>query len=300
MAPYAHKIVSRVATRAFAGEELCRNQEWIRVSAEYTRLTFGELHSTLHEYHRAVRPLVHWFMPKAWKARRLLNEAHQILAPYLEKREALRASDKTPPDDALEWVRHVPNPEAWDPTTFQISLALNAIHTTTDLLLTTMVQIAKHPELFQALREEVIHAFTTHGLQKTALADMRLLDSVTKESQRLKPPMLGIVYSASISDLSNDLRVTIIKKIIADIVFLGGFRRWAVQDFKLSSGHTIRRGQAVTADTLHMMAGYGTDYENPLEFDPYRFLKMRSEPSKVSLVRRGPNRVHLMRQRVPW
>lgn len=200
LAPYAYRIVSRVATRAFAGEELCRDEEWTRVSAEYTRLAFGELHATLHEYNRAIRPLVHWFMPKAWKTRRLLNEAHQILAPYLARREALRASGETLPDDALEWVRHVPNPEAWDPTTFQISLALNAIHTTTDLLLTTMTRIAQHPELFQPLREEIVRAFTAHGLQKTALADLRLLDSVTKESQRLKPVMLGMNCSNYISN----------------------------------------------------------------------------------------------------
>lgn len=195
MMPYAYRIVSRVATRVFAGEELCRDEEWTRSVSEYTRLAFGELHATLHEYNRAIRPLIHWFMPKAWETRRLLNETHRILAPYLAKREALRASGDTPPDDALEWVRHVPNPEAWDPATFQISLALNAIHTTTDLLLTTMIRIAQNPELFQPLREEIVRAFTTHGLQKTALSDLRLLDSVTKESQRLKPVMLGMFYS---------------------------------------------------------------------------------------------------------
>lgn len=31
-----------------------------------------------------------------------------------------------------------------------------------------------------------------------------------------------------------------------------------------------------------MMDGFGEGYENPLEFDPYRFLKMRSTPGKVS------------------
>lgn len=130
-------------------------------------------------------------MPKCWEARRLLSEAHAILAPHVAKREALLASGETPPEDGLEWMRHVPNPEAWDPATFQVSLALNAIHTTTDLLVTTMSQIARHDELFGPMREEVIRALTTHGLTKAALGDMKLMDSVMKESQRLKPMLLG-------------------------------------------------------------------------------------------------------------
>lgn len=90
---------------------------------------------------------------------------------------------------------------------------------------------------------------------------------------------------------------TTVQRVADGIVFLGGFRRWAVKDFKLSTGHQVRRGQAVTSDTLHMVAGYGTEYKNPLEFDPYRFLKMRSEPGKVRFVFTGPKRLYLTRQR---
>lgn len=73
---------------------------------------------------------------------------------------------------------------------------------------------------------------------------------------------------------------------------LAGFRRWAVKDFTLSTGLTIRRGQAITADTLHMMDGFGETYENPLEFDPYRFLNMRSTPGKVSI---SPSKIYSKR-----
>lgn len=130
-------------------------------------------------------------MPGCWKARSLLKQLHTILAPYVAQREALIASGETPPDDALEWVKHVSNPEIWDPVTFQVALALNAIHTTTDLLATAMFRIAQHPEIVQPLREEVIRSFKEHGLTKGALGDMKLADSVLKESSRLKPILLG-------------------------------------------------------------------------------------------------------------
>lgn len=120
-----------------------------------------------------------------------MKQLHAILTPYIAQREALIASGETPPDDALEWVKHVSNPEIWDPVTFQVALALNAIHTTTDLLATAMFRIAQHPEIVQPLREEVIRSFTEHGLTKGALGDMKLADSVLKESSRLKPVLLG-------------------------------------------------------------------------------------------------------------
>lgn len=110
-------------------------------------------------------------MPEFWKAGSLLKQLHAILALYVVRRESLIASGATPPDDALEWVRHVPNPESWDPVTFRVPLALNAIRKTTDLLVTTMSQIARHLDIIQPLRDEVVRAFTEHKLTKGALGD---------------------------------------------------------------------------------------------------------------------------------
>jgi cytochrome P450 len=62
-----------------------------------------------------------------------------------------------------------------------------AIHTAKDLLQVTMFNIARHPEVFKAPRKEIVDVLQKNGLTKTALSGLKLMDSVIKESQRLKP-----------------------------------------------------------------------------------------------------------------
>ena len=35
--PIAFKIVSQLSSRVFLGEELCRNEDWLQVTVDYTR-----------------------------------------------------------------------------------------------------------------------------------------------------------------------------------------------------------------------------------------------------------------------
>jgi hypothetical protein len=71
-------------------------------------------------------------------------------------------------------------------STRRIGLSLVAIHTTSDLLQEAMIRIAQHPELFQVLRNEIVEVLGRDGLKKTALYNLKTMDSVLKESQRLK------------------------------------------------------------------------------------------------------------------
>lgn len=68
----------------------------------------------------------------------------------------------------------------------RIGLSLVAIHTTSDLLQEVMIRIAQRPELFQVLRNEIVEVLGRDGLKKTALYNLKTMDSVLKESQRLK------------------------------------------------------------------------------------------------------------------
>lgn len=74
---------------------------------------------------------------------------------------------------------------------FRITLSIAAIHTTSDLMSEIMTQLARHPEMFQPLRQEVVEVLSRDGLKKTALYNLKLMDSVIKECQRLKPITLG-------------------------------------------------------------------------------------------------------------
>ncbi|KAK1546156.1 cytochrome P450 [Colletotrichum paranaense] len=241
------RIVSRLSSRVFAGEELCRDEEWVRVSSEYTAAAFGVGYE-VGQWPRWARPIVHWFLPSCWRVRALLNECRKTLQPHMErrtqrKREAV-AAGKTGAvfDDAVEWFEKESSRKP-DPATQQISLSLVAIHTTTDLLTQTMIDLAEHPELFQPLRDELVRVLSKEGLKKTALYNLKLMDSVIKESQRMKP------------------------------VLLSTWRRLVMKDVTLSNGFVLRKGQKVIATNTHMWdANY---YENPATYDGYRFLNMR-------------------------
>jgi cytochrome P450 len=187
------RIVSRMSSRVFMGEDLCRDDEWVKVASEYTQQAFatGDI---LRGYPRWARPFVHWFMPSCWALRKKLKEAQQSLKPHIERRnlvkqQAIAEGRPSPFDDSIEWFEKEFGPH--DAATEQIRLSLVAIHTTTDLLIETLFQIAVHPELFKPLREELVEVLSTGGLKKTSLYNLKLMDSVCKETQRLRPTLLG-------------------------------------------------------------------------------------------------------------
>lgn len=187
------KVVSRMSSRVFMGKELCRDDVWNAASAEYTRQVFSAAY-VLSEKPKWLRPYIHWFMPICSEVRRAKAAAETALAPHIERREkekvaALARGEKYARDDSIEWFAQEGSKNS--PASDQIKLSVVAIHTTSDLLCQAMVNIAAHPELFQPLREEVVRVLSTHGLKKTALYDLQLMDAVFKEAQRLKPTSLS-------------------------------------------------------------------------------------------------------------
>ncbi|KAK2048036.1 cytochrome P450 [Colletotrichum somersetense] len=241
------RIVSRLSSRVFMGEELCRDEQWVRVSGNYSAAAFG-VGWLVSQWPRWARPVVHWFLPSCWYVRRLLAECRSTLKPHLERRNARKAATlargETAPifDDAIEWLEKESTTK-YDPVSDQITLSLVAIHTTSELLLQTMLDLASHPELFQPLREELVHVLGAEGLKITAFHHLKLMDSVIKESQRMKPALLST------------------------------WRRLVKEDIELSTGFVLRKGQKIIAANTHMWDSQY--YESPLEYDGYRFLRMR-------------------------
>jgi len=163
--------------------------------SDYTNYGFNVAVPALKRYPANMRWILHWFLPEARKMRELLKRTTDVISPYIERREALKATGAKVPNDGFEWVNEVSNPENWDSVTFFLALGANSIHTTTDLMLETVERLAERSELIQPIREEIVAAFQKHGLEKGSLGDMKLLDSVMKESQRLKPLLLSMIHS---------------------------------------------------------------------------------------------------------
>lgn len=53
------------------------------------------------------------------------------------------------------------------------------------------MRIALNPEYFELLRKEIVDVLGSRGLSKQSLTDLKLMDAVIKETQRLKPVILS-------------------------------------------------------------------------------------------------------------
>ncbi|KAJ4405924.1 hypothetical protein N0V82_010224 [Gnomoniopsis sp. IMI 355080] len=242
------RTVSRMSTRIFIGEEMCSNDEWVNSVAEYSRSAFACI-PELQMWPAFTRRIVHWFLPSAKLVRKNLEPCRKILQPVVAQRkklkaEALARGEPAPVyDDALGWFEKEYG-NNYDPAYSQITLSTVAIDTTSDLLQSTMLQLARHPEYIQPIRDEIVEVLGKQGLKKIALYNLKFMDSCLKETQRLKPILFGM-------------------------------RRGVVADAKLSDGFVIRKGERVILDSTNMWnAKY---YDNPEKFDPYRFMRWREE-----------------------
>lgn len=189
-------LVCRLSSRVFLGEMLCRNEDWLQITSEYPVNAFFAA-AQLRIYPKILRPIVHWFLPECKLLRRQAATARSIIQPVIsqrqqEKRKALEEGRPVPKyDDAIDWAEEESKQYKYEPATLQLGLAIAAVHTTTDLLSKTIIELLAHPELIQALRNEAIEVLRTHGWTKAGLYNLKLMDSVLKETQRVKPISMG-------------------------------------------------------------------------------------------------------------
>ncbi|KAK2787702.1 hypothetical protein FQN53_004725 [Emmonsiellopsis sp. PD_33] len=247
-------IVACLSSRVFLGDELCRNDEWLGITINYTVIAF-QAAQDLKMYPYYLRDIVHWFLPTCRQLRAQKREAHKIIEPILKKRAEQRAAlaaqgKKAEFNDAIEWFEQAAAAEGldYDRAVVQLGLSLAAIHTTTDLLTQVIFDLAENQEIIQPLRNEMIEALSTNGWKKASLYKMKLLDSVIKESQRLKP-----IASSSMT-------------------------RLASADVRLSDGTVIPKN-SITVTSSHRMWDPAI-HENPEKWDGYRFYKMRQIPGQ--------------------
>ncbi|KAK5999317.1 hypothetical protein QM012_005592 [Aureobasidium pullulans] len=244
-------LVARLSSRIFLGRELCRNRDWLRITVEYT-VDLMIAAERLRHVPGPLRRLVHWWLPEAQKLRAEVKQAGDIIRPVLEhrrKEKATLSAQGQPPieyDDAIDWFEQIATSRArkYDPEIVQLFLSTVAIHTTNDLLTVTLLDIARHPEIIPMLREEISRVVQADQWKKTALHDMQLMDSVLKESLRMKP--IGIV----------------------------SMRRVATSPVTLSDGTRLAKGTKLAVSS-HKMWDPDT-YPSPDTWDGYRFMRLRS------------------------
>jgi cytochrome P450 len=190
---------------------------------------------------RFLQPLVHWFLPSCRRLRAQLREIRNIIQPLVDKRRAGETGSKKQSDNLVAWMDEMSRGRPFDAVLSQVASSFAAIHTTSDFLTQLLMDICNDPELIDSLRKEVITVITSEGWKRSALQNLKLMDSVLKESQRLKP--IGLV----------------------------SMRRKALDDIKLHDGLEIPKGAFICV-SIHQMWD-PTIYPEPEKFDGYRFLK---------------------------
>lgn len=184
--------VAQLSTLVFHGPDLSENEEWLRISVDYTVNCIKGVGIC-----RAVPVPFRWLaermLPICRKIRCDYRNAASILRPISAQRDteivAARREQRRPklPDDSFEWFRNAAKGRPYNEADLQLRLSAVAIHTSSDLLQQALLNLCAYPELNQLLREEINNVLSSLGWTKAALTELCLMDSFLKETQRLKP-----------------------------------------------------------------------------------------------------------------
>ena len=187
----AMRLVARVSSCVFLGPEVCRDEAWLGVIRAYPTSAFGGFFE-LAAWPQSLHWLAYRFLPSCRRAAALTQEARAILQPLFQKRETEeKGGDGALGKDSVAWLRQVAKGESYDPVVAQLWLALAAVHTSADLVGEIVVQLAQHPDVLQAVRQEIEDVLANEDWSISTLSKMPLLDSILKESQRFKPNSWG-------------------------------------------------------------------------------------------------------------
>lgn len=189
-----------MSSRIFLGDTLCRSLDWLQVTKSFTVQLFVA-GAAVRRVPGPLRSLWHWFIPECRELRRLQEKGHRILLPVVQERQRVRevAKEKNEPHpatDAIDWAADAAKGHDYRPILIQLGLSLAAIHTTTNLFQQVLLDILEHPDIMPDLRQEMSSVLTGQGWAKTSMYNMKLLDSVIKESQRRTSPNLSTHFTS--------------------------------------------------------------------------------------------------------
>ncbi|KAJ3514884.1 hypothetical protein NLJ89_g2107 [Agrocybe chaxingu] len=248
----AVKIICRSSNRLFVGLPLCRDPDYRRLTEEYASYVFEGAH-IINVFPPLLRPLVGRYLTKVPSTlQRVKPHISPIIQERLAKEEQNGADWPDKPNDYLSWLLDEARGHqrtVHDLATRLLAANFASIHTTANAL----YDLACHREYIKPLREEVESIVGSKGWSKESVANMRMVDSFIKESQR-------IAASAGWC-FCNSLRV--------------------LKDFTFSNGVVVPAGThlAVAARSMHFDEA---NYKNPDTFDGFRFMSMGREDGDSS------------------
>jgi cytochrome P450 len=191
--PATLRAIARLSGHAFVGPELNRNEAWMDTSINFAVHVFVAV-VKLQFFPAWLRPLGQYVVSDLGQIRRDIARAEGMLRPIIEER--IRdmecpgfGADK--PDDFIQWLLDsLPEKERVDyliQSQLQLILSAASIHTTNNLTVDCLFDLAAHPDVQKMLREEAREVMEADGgwAKKESLANLKKMDSFIKEVQRL-------------------------------------------------------------------------------------------------------------------
>lgn len=193
-------MLSRSTSRIIGGEALCRNEQWLKLMADYTT-NVGITIILLRPLPKILRPLVARLLPSVRKLNQQMAFAkNELFIPMINGRRHSERYDPKyeKPDDYLQWMMDLAdNPRDADPDFMAhnlfVIMSLAFVHTSTMLMTHMVFDLVDRPQYLEPLREEIQETFKDgwmNATQASFIAQHRM-DSFMKEVQRFNPVAEG-------------------------------------------------------------------------------------------------------------
>ncbi|KAI0870725.1 cytochrome P450 [Hypoxylon argillaceum] len=250
------RIVALVSGRIFVGLPMSRNQEYLDCIIEFTLNVFFAV-PEIRAYPRLFRWTSRYLNAKVRAVHKSLATMRRLMAPIIAdtKRQLEKGHG---PHNMCAWNLKNSNQKERDSLNIQaqmqLATSMAAIHTTSMTVTNAIFDLAARPEYLQPLRDELRDVRATESspyLTKTSMPKLRKLDSFLKESHRLSP------------------------------ISLLNMRRKIIQPITLHDGTVLQPGMHI-AFPLHQVSNDKDLWENPSQFDGFRFQKLRDLPGNES------------------
>ncbi|KAL9603744.1 MAG: hypothetical protein Q9179_002093 [Wetmoreana sp. 5 TL-2023] len=220
------QAVAQVTTRVLCGQELARNDEWIKMSVETTINAMQTAAAIREKYPPYLRWLAPYLMngPKLSLANR--KRAAEVILPIYEKRMAAKG-DGTGHGDGIQWLiagAGSRKKSALELADEQLFLSIASIHSTSASTLSILHDLADHRKDYDGIVEEIQTVQKTYGSTWTrqSLSKLELLDSFMKESQRVHPIALGTMPSSTVKR-ERSMLITVTRAAVKPYTFKDGF-----------------------------------------------------------------------------
>ncbi|KAJ7781594.1 cytochrome P450 [Mycena metata] len=251
------QVICRTGNRLFVGLPLCRNVDYLNLNFDFT-ISVVMAAQMINILPGFLRPILGpWMSPLPKYLRRANQHLGVLVTERLQMEEEQGNAYPGRPNDLISWLLDIAEGEERTvPALVQRILVINfgAVHTSANTFTHALFNLAAFPASVPEMREEVDRIVKEEGWSKVSVAKMHKVDSFLRESQR---------YSGnSITSMGRK------------VVKPGGFT--------FSDGTTVPEGCFVNV-AVGPTHNNPDVYENPDEFDAFRFYRMRTEDEEESL-----------------